>query len=201
MILSCPSCSRRLPVPDAALRMGNPQIICTACQAKFRAKPGPAAPRPTIPVNRPAAAQYGSTAPGWLVVHDEKTRSQTFTLKPGRQLAGRKSASMPCDIMIETGDVHMSRRNFIIEVSEKPAGIYQYRLSLPDVPPLNPVYINLKKLGETDVYFLKDGDTIQAGETKIVFQSSSAAQNALDAAGKVKATGYTQTIFVKRQTN
>lgn len=135
---------------------------------------------------------------GWLVVHDEKTPLQTFNLKMGKQLIGRKSESRPCDIMINSQDEYMSRNHFFIEV--KTSINHGMIYILIDNGSTNYTFINtatLAMLKQNDQYILKDGDVIQAGETKIVFKSrTETVSNATEATRLVttKAKGHTVLI-------
>jgi len=77
--------------------------------------------------------------PGWIFVHDENTTKQSFDLKPGKSIIGRKS-SVYAEIPIETNDEYMSRRHCIIEVRSKPGGEFDFLLS--DFKALNGTFIN-----------------------------------------------------------
>lgn len=93
----------------------------------------------TQPVLAPPVA---GGAKGWLVVHDEKTFTQTFSLGLGKQVIGRKSETRPCDIMIDCNDPYMSRNHFIIDVVQKPGNIISYSLS--DSGSKNRTFINAR---------------------------------------------------------
>ena len=181
MIVKCLHCEARIKVLDSAFVNGTPTVLCPACKQQFR---------PEMPVQKPTGQagvdnsikEKEPTEVGWLVVHDENTPQQTYALKLGKQTIGRKSASRPCDIMIETTDEYMSRRHFIIEVITRSPGNYEYYLS--DNNAVNKTFINTKKLCEIkrgDEYILHDGDTIQAGRTKIVFKSNRFVKNSRQA--------------------
>jgi hypothetical protein len=214
MIVKCPYCTKELRVPDASLKNGNPTLICTGCTGKFRAKTEPkvelqakAEPKPKPAfgsTQKPEfvfgkskkADQYYSDQIGWLVVHDEHTRQQTFALKVGNQTIGRKSESKPCEIMIETGDMYMSRNHFSVDVTQRSNGMYDYTIA--DCNATNHTYINLNQLRADDEMFLKDGDTIQAGETKIVFKSNAEAKSSHQATQLVAGKSYNKTVLVSR---
>lgn len=149
------------------------------------------------------ATNNGKVALGWLVVHDEKTHSQTYDLYEGMQLIGRKSESRPCDVMIETNDRCMSRNHFTIEVTTK-YGENQYVLK--NAKSTNGTFVETKmlrgyvkelrpmQLGE-EVY-IEDGDIIQAGNTKIILKTPKTATNRESATQIVKQTEIAKTIIV-----
>ncbi len=135
--------------------------------------------------------------PGWIFVHDEHTASQSFDLKPGKNLIGRKS-SLEVDIAIDTTDSYMSRRHCSIDVIRKPSGGYDFLLS--DNEALNGTFINAqeqKRLKAGDVFFLRDGDTIQLGMTKMVIRTG-INQKREQAEAEVNQSSYMPTVLVKR---
>lgn len=126
------------------------------------------------PNNLQQQEQQKIEVPGWLIVHDETVRTQTFDLKEGKNIVGRKS-SMSVDIAIETDDLTMSRLHCFIEVVlNETRGEFDFLIS--DLKAVNGTIINARiqrKLGEQDVIYLNDGDTFQLGLTKIVFKKNS----------------------------
>jgi len=200
MNVTCFHCGHILVVPDAALRVGNPTLRCSRCRASFKARPDaakkkPADAGPTTEYKRMQEDRYRNIEPGWLIVHDEHTAAQTFPLRAGKQLVGRKSASKPCDIMIDTADMYMSRHHFYIEVRERQKGLFEY-IMYNDAP-LNPTFLRQKDV-KTDRSYLQDGDVIQAGATKIIFRTTTKARSDKDAAEQVKGGKYPPTVQWKR---
>lgn len=219
MKINCPYCTKELTVPATSLRVGNPTLTCTGCNGKFKAKEEK---KPENKKQEPAQEEtayqknkgkgtgetqytggssqksnaYFAADPGWLVVHDENTKQQTFTLKEGKQTVGRKSESKPCAIMVETGDMYMSRNHFNIEVNKFANGMYGYSIS--DCNATNHTYVNLKKLRDGDEMYLKDGDTIQAGETKIVFKSNAEAKDSHQATQLVVGNNFNKTVLINK---
>ena len=134
---------------------------------------------------------------GWLVVHDENTKQQTYTLKIGKNVVGRKSVSKPCDILIETADTFMSRNHFAIEISLGTKGL---NYLVYDVTSTNGTFINAnkeKKLNQVDRVFINDGDTIQAGHTKMVLRTKKMAGTAKNATDTVINMNHLKTIIVQ----
>lgn len=200
MNVTCFQCGNILIVPDAALRVGNPKLKCAKCGTSFKAKPDtsnkkPDSGLPTTEYKKKPDETYRNTEPGWLVVHDEHTAAQTLPLKPGKLLVGRKSASKPCDIMIDTADRYMSRNHFYIDVRERTKGEFEYILY--NDAPLNPTFLRQKDI-RNDRHYLKDGDVIQAGATKIIFRTTTHARSEKDAAEQVKQNKYPPTVQWRR---
>jgi pSer/pThr/pTyr-binding forkhead associated (FHA) protein len=130
-------------------------------------------------ITKPAKAGNEAKAlkaqvPGWLIVHDETARVQSFDLKEGKNVIGRKS-SMAVDIAIETEDLTMGRRHCMVEVkvNEKRGG---FDFLISDLKSVNGTILNgriQRKLTDQDVIYLNDGDTFQLGLTKVVFKRNS----------------------------
>jgi FHA domain len=145
------------------------------------------------------AVPASSDVPGWLFVHDENTISQSFNLKQGRNMIGRKSA-FPADIAIETKDEHMSRRHCVIEVTENANRGFAFKLS--DYNALNGTFINgriQKKLEAEDIILLNDGDTLQLGLTKIVFRINTNMFSKEKIMTQLNETAYSPTVYIKRK--
>jgi hypothetical protein len=196
MKVRCTNCSKVIVVPkstfkDAAVATN---IKCTGCCTYFKPE-FPAATKK--PVGTPTVQIHGvhalSKAIGWLVVHDEKTSTQTFDLHLGKQVIGRKSESVPCDIMIDCNDQFMSRSHFAINIVQNSRGLMVYELT--DFKSKNRTLINEKELSLTDTYLLQDNDTIQAGETKLIFKNNDAVKNSNEATELVKSKPYSKTIL------
>jgi len=134
---------------------------------------------------------------GWLVIHDENTKQQTHTLKMGKNIVGRKSDSKPCNVLIDTEDKFMSRNHFAVEINLGTKGL-EYMVY--DVTSTNGTFINANKenkLSQMDKVFLSDGDTIQAGRTKMVLRIKKVAGTAKNATNTVINTKPLNTIIVQ----
>lgn len=218
MDITCRKCGAKLTITNAA----TPIIKCTNCGYPNPVMAGAQPSRPAQvqqPVS-PAAAAMPAQAPprqsigkspgpselGWLVVHDENAEQQTHPLRIGRQVIGRKSVSRPCDIMIETEDPFMGRNHCILEVKPSRSGGYEFFLSdvkmtngTPEQMSTNGTYINAQPaaLRPKDMVYLKDGDTIQMGKTKVVIKTLITAANAQDASRIVQDTDYSPTVIIR----
>jgi hypothetical protein len=220
MEITCRKCGSNLTVSNTA----TPIIKCTNCgypnpvMAGAQPQPTPAPARaayqaPAAEIHQPApqtrSPQQRPASPvelGWLVVHDENADQQTHPLRIGRQVIGRKSVSRPCDIMIETQDPYMGRNHCILEVKPNRSGGYEYFLSdvknssgVAEQMSTNGTFVNAHStaLRPKDMVYLKDGDTIQMGKTKVVIKTLVSAASAQDASRIVHNTDYTQTVIIK----
>jgi FHA domain len=198
MNIKCTSCACLLSVPDSCFKKAIPKIKCPFCNVFFKPviKKAGLAHKDTIkPTERVNIGATEKDVTGWLVVHDERTRPQTFSLTKQQQTVGRKNTTKLCDIMIETVDGYMSRNHFIIEVMTRAGGDVVYTLS--DSGSMNKTFINTIALNAADTYYLQDGDTIQAGTTKIVFRTTAKVKTAEQATQVVNAGSYNKTVVIK----
>jgi hypothetical protein len=198
MIIKCPHCKVLLPVPDASFKIGLPKLTCPQCKTSF------------VPEIQNGKSLVGSTdvivqkpveSIAWLIVHDEQAPVQTFDIVRGNYVIGRKSASRPCAIMVETNDMTMSRNHFIIEAMPgKEESLYK----LSDFQSTNNTFVNEKSLQEASMknngkYTLRDGDIIQAGKTKIEFRIKSAdIKSVLEATKIITRRGYAKTVLLNK---
>lgn len=219
MAVRCPSkdCNTKMYVPDNLLHNPGANVKCTSCKKMFK-------PFDTLPQNVrdeimkkrqqaestmpkegpiPTAGQRSDDIVGWIVVHDENTHTQTYELKLGRQVIGRKSTTKPCDIMIDTNDSYMSRNHFVISISQR-GGRYSYLIE--DYQATNSTYIDtrrlseyereMKRLGVGEQVYIEDGSLIQAGRTKIVLKTLRTVSNKEDATRIVSQEKITKTIIL-----
>lgn len=222
-IVRCPnpSCNLKLNVPDRYMANSGASIKCPACKQSFRpaamgegtvvqsASPSAASSAPRqdateviTPPSRGASPQAGS-AVGWLVVHSENAPQQTYELRTGMQVVGRKSLSRECEIMIETLDNCISRNHFRLTV-ECRGGRYSYLIE--DCNSTNGTFIDtkrlkgyereLKRLAPGEQVYIEDGSIIQAGKTKIVLKTYGAATNSADATRIVSSSPINKTIIL-----
>ncbi|MCX6216970.1 FHA domain-containing protein [Spirosoma sp.] len=147
--------------------------------------------------------------PGWLIVKDELTESQTFTLHIGSNTIGRQSVDNPANHMITSGDKYMSRPHCTLDVRLNKMGVLDFILQDGVALPkgayknsLNGTYVNGKetRLHAQDRIYLQDGDTIQIGITKLVLKTGYSAQSTQQASQKVADMDYERTVmnFINR---
>ncbi|AEI51507.1 FHA domain-containing protein [Runella slithyformis] len=211
-IVKCGNCGYPNPVVISPPKAGETNAPPAPATAKVAPPPSPFPPpnpnpRPFVGgglPHTPGAAP--KSEPGWLVVHDENAPEQTHSLRVGRQVIGRLNTTAPCDIMITTQDVYMSRNHCILEVKPGRTGGFDYLLSdrkmtngAPELMSANGTYVNAfeKPLQPNDMVYLNDGDTIQIGQTKVVIKTIKTVANADDATRLVRDTDYTPTVIIK----
>lgn len=175
--------------------------------------PSPEPPPPPAPFdNGEPTVLYGQRRPinpppppaqiGWLIVKDELTETQTFTLQLGTNTVGRQSDRRPSTHMIVTRDEYMSRPHCTIDVRVGRMGRPEYILRDGALvegqwkSSLNGTYLNGKepRLSQYDQFFLEDGDTIQIGETKLVLKTGNLAASQQQATRAVEAMDYERTV-------
>lgn len=139
--------------------------------------------------------------PGWLFVHDENTPMQSFDLRIGENIIGRKSSeNNGANIAIETKDGYMSRVHCVINVIKTKAGEFQFQLS--DHKAVNGTILNgviQKKLAPQEILALKDGDTIQLGATKVVLRYYKHNYNRARVQAEVEDLSYAPTVIVSKK--
>lgn len=214
MEITCRKCHSKLTISNAAT---TPIFKCTSCgypnpvvpgggQAASASQAGQAKAFQPFAPERPAAAPAGGKELGWLVVHDENAEQQTYPLRVGKQVIGRKSVSRPCDIMIETGDTFMGRNHCILEVKPSRSGGYDFFISdvkltsgTAEQMSTNGTFVNAipTPLKPKDMVYLNDGDTIQMGKTKVVIKTLITSTSAQDASRIVQETEYAPTVIIK----
>jgi pSer/pThr/pTyr-binding forkhead associated (FHA) protein len=140
---------------------------------------------------------------GWLIIHDEYTKSFTFKLLKGVNRIGRESETTDQDvsIRIKTEDQYMSRHHCDIEVRWRSTkNIYEYVLSDKEYPrkphSKNGTFVNgSSRLNRRDEVLLDDGDTVQVGRTKLVLKLPSAVSQQQDAESSVREMDFFKTII------
>jgi pSer/pThr/pTyr-binding forkhead associated (FHA) protein len=144
----------------------------------------------------------GKFAVAWLILHTENQEPIYFDLFEGLNVIGRGEPKRPADIEIQN-DQYVSRFHAHLKINQTAQKIFIYALydgvAQPPKPSLNGVYVNGNKerLRMNDAHYLKDGDTLQIGLTKLVFKSREMTGNIEEAFTQVVETEYTQTVIIK----
>lgn len=210
MEITCRKCHSGLTIDNAA----TPIFKCTHCGYPNPVMQSGGQTAPVIPpkpaLSQPATERQESKPTGmelgWLVVHDENAEQQTYPLRVGKQVIGRKSVSRPCDIMIETSDPFMGRNHCILEVKPSRSGGYDFFISdvkltngVPEQMSTNGTFVNAypTPLKPKDMVYLNDGDTIQMGKTKLVIKTLISSASAQDASRVVQEMEYAPTVILK----
>jgi len=117
-----------------------------------------------------------NTAAGWLILNTDNTDTASYELHIGKNRIGRVSRQSRPDIPI-TGDEYVSRNHAILVVRISNRNVYEYLIvdneKLLGKPSTNGTYVNgaSKRIGDQPV-MLKDGDTIQCGNTKFTLKTT-----------------------------
>ncbi len=152
----------------------------------------------TPKANRPAA-----DIAGWLVIHDERKATASYDIFLGDNFFGTAGEGFEVDIPI-LNDRYVSRSHANIRVSKDFLHRFHYQLlddgtRRPKGPSLNGTYVNgnEKRLPKDAQVFLRDGDTIQVGDTKLVFKTIDKSHNLEEAANEVLQSDYTSTVILR----
>jgi pSer/pThr/pTyr-binding forkhead associated (FHA) protein len=205
--LGCPSCKtfnnihlNQQTTMDIKPPMATPSPV--AAQPPVNTNPNPT---PPVYANETVIAEIG-----WLIVHDENTPKQTFSLKEGINTIGRYNTTVDTDIPIQTADGHMSRRHCVVEVKRVNAFQFEYKLydigKLTGIDSTNGTFVNAReklisrrlpngKIVYTEVC-LEDGYTIQLGRTKLILKTPTVTQNRGAAENVVSQTNFSKTIIM-----
>lgn len=145
----------------------------------------------------------GKIVAGWLIVHTEDKQPLTFELFEGDNIIGRPDGPHHVDVLVEE-DKYVSRVHCVIRIEKDFLHRFNYRLmdngkNRQGKPSTNGTYINggTKRLPQNDQIYLRDGDIVQVGETKLAFKNVSTSWSFESAAESVLKTDYTRTVAIK----
>lgn len=149
----------------------------------------------------------GKPVAGWLVVHTEEKAPVTYELFEGKNVIGRPDGGNHVDIPVED-ERFVSRAHCSILVKKDFLHRFVYVLSdgtgePGSKPSTNGTFVNglEERLPERKKVYLKDGDIVQVGETKLAFKDTYTSFNYEDAASKVLETDYTKTVVINYKPN
>jgi hypothetical protein len=113
-----------------------------------------------------------STDPvAWLVRHTENKSAITFPLLPGKNYIGRKLHADLKPFLVLEDDTFVSRLHAIIEVeTSNQCEVYLSESLNGDKPSKNGTYLNGDNNRIIGRVRLKDNDTIQVGQTKLILR-------------------------------
>lgn len=146
----------------------------------------------------------GKIVAGWLVVHTENKIPVTYELFEGDNIIGRPDGPHQVDIRVED-DEYVSRVHAFIRIAKD--YVHRFRYELRDDGSLrkghvstNGTYINgnPERLPREKPVFLRDGDTIQVGTTKMVFKSVNETDDQFSAFNSVARTNFTETVSIRK---
>lgn len=148
--------------------------------------------------------KQGKSGIAWLLLHTEGKEPAYYELFEGNNVFGRLDENHKVDIEIKD-DRYVSRSHALIHISKD--YLSRYHVVLLDdgsqrdggYPSTNGTYLNglQTRLPADARIFLQDGDTIQVGETKLVFKNRQESFDIKEAATSVMGMGYTKTVVVE----
>jgi FHA domain len=216
MVIQCGNCKQKARVNEDNLNASMPIVVCPHCGTKNRIPNATPKPQSSIGANN----NKGETVPifsntesansdkkindatkelGWLIIHDENIKTKTYPLHIGKNVIGRNSDSTIAEVTlrVDTMDNYMSRSHCVLDVGSNKNGAYDYVLS--DRKSLNRTFVNGKNvpISTQDEVYLRDGDCIQIGRTKVILKTLKVAGNVQKAKSAVTEMEYTQTIINK----
>lgn len=164
--VKCPHCKVGLKVDETKIPEGIASFKCPKCRQDIPVsylQNEQQADSETVLI-RPIRKGCGRI----IVVANPDTLEQTFPLREGIFIVGRKASASEATIRIETGDKEMSRNHMRIEVKKDNRGNYIHMLS--DYQSKNHTQYNGRCLDKGEVVVLKDNDEIKIGHTHVRFK-------------------------------
>lgn len=139
---------------------------------------------------------------GWLVVHMPDRDTLTYDLYLGKNVVGRPTSNNDVDIPIEDDDF-VSRKHMTIVVEKEnedlTCTLYDDGRESGGRPSTNGTFINgsEQRVGPTDAVVLKNNDSIQVGETVVIFRSIYEDTEVVEAATAVMDMDFIKAIAIK----
>jgi len=143
----------------------------------------------------------GATKPvvGWLIVHTENKKTETFDLYEGINYIGRKKKDDKANNILIEDDKTVSRTHAFIKCKDV-NGKLQYMLYDGDgsKPSVNGVFLNGNDVRIKQHCPLEENDTVQIGTTKLVFKVKKDHRSITGEVEEVMRTDYIRTIDIDR---
>ena len=171
-------------------------------------KPKPAPPKVEKKKSEPVLVKNpekdGKVVAGWLIIHTEEREPITYELFEGDNIIGRPDGPHQVDIRVKD-DEYVSRVHAMVRVTKDFLHRFHYQLLdngklRGGHPSTNGTYINglQERLQKHQAVFLRDGDTVQVGTTKMVFKNTDESNDHSSAAYSVLETDFTHTVAIRR---
>jgi hypothetical protein len=156
--------------------------------ASTAAKPKPDASEPE---KKPAV--------GWLIVHTENKKMETFDLYEGINYIGRKKKDDTANNIIIENDKFISRTHAFVKCKSR-SGRLQFDLYDGDgsKPSVNGVFLNGNDVRINQCCSLRENDTVQIGSTKLVFKIKKDHQSITGELEEVMRTDFIRTIDIDK---
>lgn len=135
---------------------------------------------------------------GWLIVHTEGRKSETFSLYEGVNFVGRKKRDDGATSIVLQDDPFVSRTHAFIK-AKRASGQLQFMLYDGDgsKTSVNGVYLNGKETRINQHCSLAENDTVQIGTTKLVFKIRKEDKSVSGEVEEVVSTDFIRTIDIK----
>jgi hypothetical protein len=135
---------------------------------------------------------------GWLIVHTENKKTETFDLYEGVNYIGRKKKEDKANSILIEDDPYVSRTHAFIKC-KKAGDELQYVLYDGDgsKPSANGVFLNGNNRRVNECY-LKENDTIQVGTTKLVFKVKKDHKSIYGEIEEIMQTGFIRTVDIQK---
>ncbi|MEO6916083.1 MAG: FHA domain-containing protein [Chitinophagaceae bacterium] len=156
----------------------------------------------SVPAVKPEPEPPKSNLPevaGWLIVHTENKKTETFDLYEGVNYLGRKKEDEKANYILILDDPFVSRTHAFIKC-KKIRGEYQFGLYDGDgnKPSVNGVFLNGNEERINLNCLLKENDTVQIGTTKLVFKIKKDYRSITGELEEILQTDYIKTIDVDK---
>lgn len=134
---------------------------------------------------------------GWLIVHTENKKAETFDLYEGINYIGRKKKDDKANSILIENDPFVSRTHAFIKCNEA-GGKLQYVLYDGDgnKQSINGVFLNGNDVRIHQHCSLKENDTVQIGTTKLVFKIKKDHRSITGELEEVMRTDFIRTIDI-----
>ena len=153
----------------------------------------------------PLQKQQKAVSPGWLVLISPYKNNEVFELKFGKNHIGRGSQNNNLDISVKR-DVFVSRYHAILLVEQIQKSNILFKLNdnhdnLSNKPSTFGTYINgnSKRIKPNESRLIKDGDTIQVGQSKLVLKTFQHANTKEDALSKALSQNFAKDVVLPNE--
>lgn len=143
------------------------QVTCRKCKLRLKVEfPNSAPDNTTIIPNAKRNVSIG----GYLeLLENEFAKASNYPLKKRENKVGRFSNNGSADVPLLTTDKRISRHHFAIKIYDH--GIGAKKFTIRSLPNTNGTRLNNKLLTVDQEVYLKDGDKIKIGDSKIIFKA------------------------------
>lgn len=150
---------------------------------------------------RPRTLESNEKLPvGWLIVHTENRKAETFRLYEGINYIGRKKKDDAANNIVLQNDPFVSRTHAFIKAKQID-GKLQFELYDGDgsKPSANGIFLNGDETKIQEHCSLSENDTIQIGMTKLVFKKKKDDRSITGEIEDVMRTDFIRTVDVNRR--